>query len=172
MGVFNHISFSVKSASKLPDDVKIDIMQDSAALLQFGFNLPVAVSGGAAFRHPAEPPRTMLVMGHFDTGASVTSIDTQLAGFLGLVPVGFSTSHTAAGPSRMPCYAVDVSFPGTSLRPRENLMVGSCKLPFDLEKAKAEPRDARNFGLLIGRDIMARWNVCWNGTTSTVTVGD
>lgn len=34
------------------------------------------------------------------------------------------------------------------------------------------PVDFNNFGLLIGRDIMSRWNIVWNGPTSTVLVSD
>jgi len=29
-----------------------------------------------------------------------------------------------------------------------------------------------NFGVLIGRDIMARWNIVWNGPSSCVFIAD
>jgi hypothetical protein len=36
----------------------------------------------------------------------------------------------------------------------------------------SNPNDPRNFGVLLGRDVMARWNIVWNGLTSTVFISD
>ena len=118
----------------------------------------------------------MCVTGHFDTGATRTSIDSRLASKLGLSPIGFTTSNTAAGPQGTPDYAIDMSFM-SNLRPFLDLRVGSCNLPFDLNEAQSssdfkKPLNPQNIGLLIGRDIMAFWNITWNGPTSTVFVSD
>ena len=110
-------------------------------------------------------------MAHFDTGASVTSIDIGLAKHLNLLTMGQTESRTAAGLQTMPNFAIDILFPTTSLSPFYNLRVGSCNLGFDLAN-NMKPDKMQNMGLLIGRDIMSRWNIVWNGLSSTVIVSD
>jgi len=107
-------------------------------------------------------------MGHFDTGASSTSIDINLARQLNLVPIGASTRQTAGGSHTTPDFYIDFSFPGTDLRPFHNLKIGSCTLRYNAENGL----DQRNFGILIGRDVMSRWNIVWNGPSSTVFIHD
>lgn len=174
MAVFNFTSFSINSNAKIPPDIKISISQNPTALLQFGFNMNVELCLATAFQKPGDqtPRKTIQIVGHFDTGASMTSIDEKLAPLLGLVPTGYIDSQTASGISRMPTYAIDLSFPGTRLKSYINIPIGSCKLPFNLASHKSDPNDIRNFGMLIGRDVMSRWEICWNGTNSTVTVCD
>jgi hypothetical protein len=109
-------------------------------------------------------------MGHLDTGASKTSIDINLANHLRLNPTGDSTIVTASGPIRMPDFSIDLSFANTSLSPFVNLKISSCKLGFDL--SNTSPNDQKNFGILLGRDIMSLWNIVWNGPTSTVFIYD
>ena len=72
----------------------------------------------------------------------------------------------------MPNYAVDISFPGAKLSPFINLPIGSCNLPFKINDDGKIMISPQNFGLLIGRDIMSRWNIVWNGPTSTVFILD
>ena len=107
-------------------------------------------------------------MAHFDTGATNTSIDINLAKHLNLIPIGQSVNYTAGGPQKMPNFYIDLSFPGTTLKPFHNLRIGSCNLPFDVKNGI----HSRNFGILIGRDIMSKWNIVWNGPTSTVFISD
>jgi hypothetical protein len=111
-------------------------------------------------------------MAHFDTGASITSIDIGLAMHLKLTAKGYSNSLTASGIQCMPNFVIDAAFPNTSLSPFVNLKIGSCKLNFDLPKAISDPNDPKNFGILLGRDIMSRWNIVWNGPTSSVFIND
>jgi hypothetical protein len=136
-------------------------------------NIPVEISTAAVFKSPQNnvSPFSILAMAHLDTGASVTSIDIALAKHLNLIPMGLSTSGTAAGPQSMPTFVIDLSF-RVDLSPFPNLQIGSCKLGFDLQQCLANPNDLRNFGILIGRDVMARWNIVWNGPTSTVFISD
>lgn len=111
-------------------------------------------------------------MAHFDTGASITSIDINLASHLFLNATGQSISHTASGAHQMPTFAIDLSFPNTNLLPFSNLQIGSCHLNFNIKNCEQNPNDPKNFGLLIGRDIMSKWNIVWNGPTSTVFIND
>jgi hypothetical protein len=138
-----------------------------------GMNIPVEISTAAVFKNPPNSisSSSILAMAHFDTGASVTSIDITLAKHLNLIPTGLSTSGTAAGPQSMPTFVIDLSF-RVDLSPFPNLQIGSCKLPFDLQQCLTDPNDRGNFGILIGRDVMSRWNIVWNGPTSTVFISD
>jgi len=140
-------------------------------LLRCGMNIPVIVSAGSAYlRTPNAAQSTHLtVLAHLDTGASVTSIDIKLARHIGLLPVGMSRMRTAAGSVKFSAFIIDLQFPNSTLSACTDLPVSSCDLGFDLVKPWT---DARNFGILIGRDAMTRWNIVWNGPTSTVIIND
>lgn len=173
MSHIHQISAQLNSSVKLPSGTQLKLTLTHIPLMQTGFNIPVSIST------PKNPNpeniqdiKSATVMAHFDTGASKTSIDTKLAEFLGLVPVGAGMIHTASGKVQMPNYAVDISFPGAKLSPFINLPIGSCNLPFQINDDGRIIVSPQNFGLLIGRDVMSRWNIVWNGPTSTVFISD
>ncbi len=141
-------------------------------LANLGLNLLVELSTASAFSNKNIEKKYCSAMGLVDTGATRTSIDTHLAQYLNLIPIGMSTAITAAGPQKTNDYAIDLTFIGSQLRPALNLRVGSCTLNFDPNKAKENLRNSKNTGLLIGRDVMSRWNLTWNGPTSTVFISD
>jgi len=174
MAHINQLGYSVQIAPKPAPETRVSLSISPIPLENTGFTVPVSVSTPSTIRetNPAAVVRTETVMALFDTGASKTSIDIRLAELLGLSPVGISTSHTAAGPSESYDYAVDISFPGSNLLPFINLPIGSCKLPFQIGENGEIAINKTNFGLLIGRDIMSRWNIVWNGPTSTVFISD
>jgi hypothetical protein len=138
-----------------------------------GLNLQVLISTASAFsqyrQNEAADKPSITIMAHLDTGASKTAIDIKLADYLNLNVLGEETIHTAGGPHGVKTYAIDLQFPNTDLTGFMNLQINSCHLPFDIA---ANLNDPRNFGLLIGRDIMSRWNIVWNGPTSTVFIND
>ncbi len=112
-------------------------------------------------------------MAHFDTGASITNIDKRIAEYLELIPVGDMMQSTAGGEKVSIKYAVDLSFPNTNLTSFKNLDIGSCNLEhFDLNKAIEQSQDFKNFGALIGRDIMSKWLIVWNGVQSIINITD
>jgi hypothetical protein len=110
-------------------------------------------------------------MAHLDTGASISSIDISLAKHLNLIPTGQSTNRTAGGPRLMPNFVIDLGF-RIPLSPFPNLQIGSCDLGFNVQQCLSNPNDSANFGILLGRDVMSRWNIVWNGPTSTVFISD
>jgi hypothetical protein len=173
MGIFNALNFGFQITPPLPEGTKILPRIDHTQLLLMGMNIPVAISTATVFRGSPKniPVLSVLVMAHLDTGASITSIDIRLAEHLSLIPTGQSTSGTAAGPQSMPNFVIDLGF-RANLSPFANLQIGSCKLGFNLERCLSNPNDPTNFGILIGRDIMSRWNIVWNGPTSTVFISD
>jgi hypothetical protein len=141
------------------------------ALLLNGFNIPVEISIASIRKQPDKPAtQSFSVMAHFDTGASGTSIDIGLAQHIGLGVEGTTTILTAAGPQKMPTFMADLAFPSTTLSPFINLKMSSCVLGFKLDGA--DTATPSNFGLLLGRDVMSRWNIVWNGPSSTVLVND
>ena len=79
-------------------------------LQRLGLRLPVVVGiHGAAAKalsdHKAEIPHPIPGEGIIDTGASVTSIDNNVAHQLGLAETGIRQLGTAAGPTKAPTYA-------------------------------------------------------------------
>jgi hypothetical protein len=114
----------------------------------------------------------MTVVGLLDTGATQTSIDKKLAAALNLEAIGISDHFTAAGPVSNPVYLADMFFPGAELGRFQNLKIGSCMLPFDVNPPGGNLLSIRNIGILIGRDVMSKWNIVWNGPTSTVFISD
>jgi len=159
----------------LPQGVTAGISQSPLQLAQWGMNLLVEISTASAFLTPpnANVRSTTTVMGHIDTGASMTSLDQNLAHHLGLVSVGQGRNATANGFSVVSHYAVDIAFLNSALSSIQNLLVSSCQLPhFRLQQALQNPIQPVNFGILIGHDILARWNLTWHGPTSTVFISD
>ncbi|MBI5698697.1 retropepsin-like domain-containing protein [Candidatus Saganbacteria bacterium] len=140
-----------------------------------GFNVPVIISTASAFlTQPSSiTRRTITLMAHFDTGARLTTIVESLARHLQLIPIGSSQVSTANGNVETNNYAVDLGFIYPNMRAIPNLQISSCNLAnFDISKALENPNDPTNFGLLIGRDIMANWHIAWFGPASTVIVSE
>lgn len=174
MAHLQNMAAQLRTNPPLPPGIALNLSFTPQALVQSGFNFLVSISPSSLSKrtNPTAESKTVTVMAHFDTGASQTSIDTGLADYIGLSAVGIAPIHTAAGLVQMPNYAVDISFPNTNLASFTNLPISSCKLPFTIEPSGAIALNAKNFGILIGRDIMSRWNIVWNGPTSTVFVSD
>jgi len=154
----------------LPEGTEATVMFRPEILYGDGLNIPVEITVASIFQsaNPEKKHKTAMVLAHFDTGALSTSIDLSLADHLELEATGTCKIATAAGTFPMPTFTVNVSFPNSNLSPFQDLKISSCNLAYDIE---AKP-SSRNFGLLIGRDIMSRWNIVWNGPTSTVFIND
>ena len=172
MTVFHKHAPSIMSNRRLPDGTHLAVDFSPRLLSQSGFILPVEVSTASEFRtSPLNLPlSSLVVVALFDTGATCTSIDLSLAKHLNLQVLGKSSIRTAAGRRIVPSFAVDIAFPSTKLLPFHSLKINSCDLGFDLQANS--PLKAQNIGLLIGRDIMERWHIVWNGPTSTIIICD
>ena len=174
MAIYTSLIGTVKSSAPLPPECKIKVQASPAHLMKSGFNIPVTITSASMVREMAHDKdfKSITVMAHFDTGASKTNIDLHIAEIIELSAVGISKTYTASGPTEMPEYAIDLSFPGSELQPFSNLRVGSCKLPFQPGQSSPMFLSNSNIGVLIGRDIMSKWNIVWNGPTSTVFISD
>ena len=170
--MISSINVEFRTDPPLPVGAKVDVALNSAHLQKYGFVIPVIIQTPAALCAPplSKPIKSILVMALIDTGASETCISEDLANALGLTSVGFSTRITATGPVTTLDYAVDILFPNSGVRSFENLKIGSCKLPYNHNLPDEQRMENSNFGILIGRDMMARWSVVWNGPASSVTI--
>ena len=166
MGSIRSYSFGFQIVPPPPENAMVNIKVSHIPLVSNGFNIAVVVSTASAFQIPNNPQsvKAVQILAHFDTGANKTSIDIELAKQLNLIPIGESPSHTAAGMRQATDFVIDLSFPGSNLHPFRNLLISSCKL--------TNPVTPPPFKMLIGRDVMSRWNIVWDGPTSIVIVSD
>jgi hypothetical protein len=174
MALINIQNFGIKINPPPPAGTQVAVQFTPIPLMRTGLNFPVEIATASAYRQQPNPLtlNSIVVMAHLDTGASITSIDLDLASHLNLFVTGQTTNNTAAGFQKMPTYAIDLSFPNTKLNAFINLQIGSCRLNFNLQQSIENPNNLNNFGILIGRDIMSRWNIVWNGPTSSVFISD
>lgn len=174
MSHITHIGTRITVTPPPVEGTQVNVAHEHFSLMHFGFNLLVEISpaGLLVERQKSVSNNSITVVGHFDTGASRTAIDTSVARHLKLTSIGASSSFTAAGVRETPDYTVNMSFTGSSLRQILNMRVGSCNLPFNINESHSNPENPKNIGLLIGRDIMSLWNITWHGPSSTVLISD
>jgi len=172
--MINSVNIELLIPNYLPPDTKFGLDINSQYLLKYGFVMPVIVQTPSFLCSPpfSKPLRTIVAMALLDTGASSTAISRIIANYLNLDPIGFSQINTAAGQAVYPDFSVDILFPSVALKSFENIKVGTCDLPFDLNLPIDEYSSKNNFGVLIGRDMMSRWNIVWNGPTSSVFISE
>ena len=171
----NFFNVGINITPAVQKGTTIGLQYTPTPLAYMGLNMLMEFSTASAFLNVANPsPRkNITVMAHLDTGASLTSIDHSIAAYLGLVSTGQQQIGTASGFSVVNNYAADIGFIGSQLKGIQNLQISSCQLPhFNLQNCLANPNLPMNFGVLIGRDLMSRWNIIWNGPTSTVFISD
>ena len=166
MGSIRWHSVGFQIVPPAPEGTTVNFKYSNVPLMLNGFNIPVLISTATAYhlQNNSQPVEVAQIFAHFDTGATKTSIDIELAKQLNLIPIGESPSHTAAGLRQATNFVIDLSFPGSNLHPFRNLQISSCEL--------TNPTVPLPFKMLIGRDVMSRWNIVWDGPTSSVIVSD
>ena len=166
------INAGVQTSKPLPADITASIVMSEKHLLEYGFVIPLIIQTPSALHLPpkSKPLKSSTVMALLDTGASRTCISNIIADELDLEPVGASRSFTASGVSVNPDYAVDILFPDAGLKSFENLKVASCQLPYNPALSGSDKISRHNYGILIGRDMMTKWNIVWNGPSSIVFI--
>ena len=166
MGSIRLHNISVQASPPIPQGTKVIINPTPLPLMFEGLNLPIFISTASAYRIPNDTHaiKTTQILAHFDTGATKTSIDIMLAKQLNLIPIGVSPNHTAAGLRQATDFVIDLNFPSNTLQPFINLPISSCDL--------TNPTTPLQFQMLLGRDVMSRWNIIWDGPTSTVIIHD
>jgi hypothetical protein len=165
MAHIQHFNPSFTFDPPLAPNTNITMSASSYNLCIKGMNLPVEIT---SMPLDGSEPKTVTVMAHLGIGAYSTCIDSKLATALELFPVGQTKIQTASGFSSVERYIVNINFPGTGLRGYITY-AADCDLAY---KGNISNLDPNNFSVLLGRDILANWNIVYNGPTSTVFISD
>jgi len=157
-----------------PANTPASASQSDLKLRSVGLNLLVELSTPSAFMSLAGQQRkTMTVMAHFDTGCTISTIDSRIAAHLGLIQIGISQSHTAGGlvPTKM--FSADIVFLNSQLKPFLNHQISALNLSsYNFQDSLNKPDNTNNYGMLIGRDLMSKWSIYWHGPTSNAFIAD
>ena len=104
--------------------------------------------------------RELSVHALIDTGASLTVINPQIATTCKLLQTDWNRITTVGGMAgRYPAYAAAISFPGTDLPGFDVIRVVSCPII-----------EQRFFSCLIGRDILRKWLMTYDGPNGQVEI--
>ncbi|SRR5216684_5500497 len=95
-----------------------------------------------------------------DTGASRTVISPQLAVTCGLRQTGQARISSAGHITDRPEYAAAIRFPGQELQGFDPMSLVACPLP------------AQDVACLLGRDVLERWNLTYDGRSGLVEVNE
>lgn len=116
------------------------------------------VEAGKAIGLEFPPPLKMRAL--LDTGASVTVISRQFADYCKLRQTNERSEISAIGAThRCGEHAGCISFPGTALHSYDPIRIVSALFAKE-----------RYYAILIGRDILRNWNICFDGQRRLVTI--
>jgi predicted aspartyl protease len=105
-----------------------------------------------------EFPEPFQITGLIDTGASITVINPQVAQTCKLRQTGFAQLLAAGSSGRYPEHAAAISFPNSGLKGFEAIKVVAC------------PIVRQPYSCLIGRDILSRWVLTYDGIGGQVLI--
>jgi hypothetical protein len=121
----------------------------------------IDLSTAEALRAFAQPiPNPISCQALIDTGSSILAIDQSIAQSLNLVKRGIYFAHTANGQRQCNLFAVALSFPATNLK------------SYNVIQASEVDLSAQPFKCLIGRDVLSKWHLHYNGESGAVSVAD
>ena len=145
----------------------VDLSQSRADLRRNGLKLRILIGHPepdleAAKKAKAKIQPPLSIVGIIDTGSSVTVVNPQVAETCGLRQTG-TTLVVAVGsnPVSRPEFAASIKFPDHPLAGFETLKVVACPLPAQ-----------EGIACLLGRDILERWRLSYDGRTGEVAVDD
>jgi predicted aspartyl protease len=107
-----------------------------------------------------EFPNPLEINALIDTGASVTIINPQVAATCRFRQTGFAHIVAADNEGKYPEHAAAIRFPGTDLKGVDPIRVVAVRLV------------RRPFSCLIGRDILRKWLVTYDGLSGQVVIRD
>lgn len=167
MAIVNIFQFKVftQPDPKSPGDIIVNVQPGAHGLFSGGVILDMAIGVDSVTAQAMQSqgltvPTPVVIKALLDTGCTVTSIDAGLVTTLGLKTNGFTKTATANGIATTSQHSISLAFPGTKLSGKTLHEVQSVNL-------KGQP-----FAALIGRDLMSRWNISYNGSTGFVSIGD
>jgi predicted aspartyl protease len=137
---------------------------DPGTLLRQGAHIEIVISRAAPELKEGHAEgigfRALPVRALIDTGASLTLINPQIADTCELIQTDWTRITTVGGMAgSYPAYAAAISFPGTNLPRFEVIRVVACPIinqPF--------------FSCLIGRDILRKWLLIYDGPNGQLEI--
>ena len=164
-----HINFHANVATQ-PGQVPGPASPSPAALVQIGPVLQVLVEVptplAASLRAQNLPvPTPVSGLALIDTGATKSAVSETVAQTLGIQPSGVVNVGTAAGLQQQSVYSARFSFPGGPLSPIEFAQLTGVNLEGHVVPGLGMPLIA-----LIGRDILSRFVMIYDGQTATITL--
>jgi gag-polyprotein putative aspartyl protease len=162
------LNVSVPSAFRTPADFKaqggIKSSERRAALRLGGLKIRVEIAWSQAEAKLAwsigltrEP---LTIMALIDTGASATVINPEVAITCGLRRTGDVNISSAGGVGRYPEYVGAICFPGSDLTTLDPVRLVACPLP------------GQEVACILGRNILERWRLVYDGRTGEVHIED
>lgn len=167
MGIANyhHFNVSVSPDPTNPSKNLVQVQSGQHGLFAVGINMDIAVGVDAITAKSLQDyslsiPQPRMVKALFDTGCTVTSIDLSIAKALNLKVRGYVNVGTANGLAKAEQYFISIGFPGTTLQGRS------------LQQVQGIDLRGQQIQALIGRDLMAHWNINYNGIMGLVSISD
>lgn len=105
---------------------------------------------------PVPPP--ISGVGLVDTGATISAVDDTVIQRLGISPIGLTTTGTAGGPAQQNLYPARFAFP--------DLLSG-----FEFSRVLGANLTGLGIIALVGRDVLSRMILVYNGPVGVVTLG-
>lgn len=96
-------------------------------------------------------------MALIDTGATSSVVDASLVRSLGVNPIGMANVGTAGGPATQPVYPLRITLQGVNLTINFSQVTGA-------------PLNAMGLVALLGRDLLARMILLYDGPSSEFTL--
>jgi hypothetical protein len=136
--------------------------QPDQALIAIELHVPDALARVLA--STGKPvPAPIVGMAIIDTGASVSCVDEQSMIGLGVFPIGVQSVGGVAGINQHPVFPARLAFPQGAANFAFDQLVG-----VDLQ---SQSRSGLRILALIGRDILSRCVLVYNGAAGIVTLG-
>jgi hypothetical protein len=131
-----------------------------------GVQIEIPSALAAAFQAQGQPPPAPATgFALIDTDATRSGVDVSVVTSLGIQPIGVASVGTASGIVQRPVYSAKFSFPGTNLPPVEFAQL----LGVDLTGQTVVMLNQKLVAL-IGRDILRRFVMIYNGLEGHITL--
>jgi predicted aspartyl protease len=137
---------------------------DIGPVLQVLVEVPTPLA--ASFRTAGTPvPQPASGLALIDTGATCSAVDDSVVQALGVQPIGVVNVGTAGGIRQQAVYSARFSFPGSNIPAMEFAQLTGVDL-----RGHVVPHLSIPLIALIGRDILSKFVMIYNGPNASITL--
>jgi hypothetical protein len=162
------LNVSVPNAFQTPADIKAErgvrSTKGRSALRLGGLRIRAEIAWSEAEAKLAESVglerKPLAIMALIDTGASITVINPQVAITCGLLRTGYTNISSVGHVAERPEYVGSIRFPGSDLKALDPVRLVACPLP------------GQDVACILGRDILEKWRLVYDGRTGNVQIED